>query len=205
MVDGMIHVVENFLADAKAEREKALAATYVDMDHNGLDYKNISLHHDEAAENKLRLLLNCPGGAFETFYRYYKGNESHSTWIHTDIEIGHHSAILFLNEPKNCKGGLAFWRHKTYGWHRQPTAPELDALGIKDTPEFWATLHQDGLDPFKWELVEYTPMAFNRLVLFDSHLFHSRYPKETTGEGPETGRLIKTFFFVRPDRALKTI
>lgn len=201
----MIQVIENFLADPVAERAKALAASYSDVDHNGLDYKNIHLHHDEAAENKIRLAVGCAGGAFETFYRFYKGGETHSTWIHCDVEIGHHSAVLFLNEPANCRGGLAFWRHKTYGWHRQPTAAELVAMGIRDTKEFWQGIHQDGLDPFKWEMVEYVPMEFNRLVIFDSSLFHSRYPKETSGEGVENGRLIKTFFFVRPDRALKAI
>lgn len=199
----MIHVVENFLKDPISERDRALAATYSPICHNGLNYQGIAMTTDEASENKLRLLCGTNGGVFETFWRRYLADEESETFIHNDIEIGHHSAILFLNSPEQCKGGVAFWRHKLYGWHRQPTAQELEVRGLEDTKEFWQSLYQDGFHEKKWEMVEYVPMAFNRLVLFDSNLFHSRYPKRAFGTDIHSARLIKTFFFMRPDRAIK--
>jgi hypothetical protein len=67
--------------------------------------------------------------------------------------------------------------------------------GLRDTPELWENVHKDGFDSFKWEMVDYVPMYFNRLILFLSVRYHSRFPKEPTGNDPATCRMIKTFFY----------
>ena len=38
-------------------------------------------------------------------------------------------------------------------------------------------------------------LKFNRAVVYESALFHSRYPFAAFGSGPEDGRLIAVAFF----------
>lgn len=191
-----VHIVDNFLADPQAERERALSATYETKHHRDLTYRGISLTDDEGQREQIALMLGlAPKGKWEVFWRRYLKSEKNETYIHNDALIGTYTAILFLNTPEQCKGGTAFWMHKLYKWSYQPTVEELPPLGLKDTPEFWKTVLDDGFDESKWEMMDYAPMAFNRLILFNSRAFHSRYPQEAFGDDTATGRLIKVFFF----------
>lgn len=188
-------VVDNFLADAEEERGRALASDFQTEEHRGLDYPGIALAPAPELEERIRGLLSLQGGDFTSFYRRYLPSEKQGTFIHNDCHIGDVSGILFLSRPEHCFGGLAFWRHRLYGWEQQP--PNEDAirhLGLRDTPELWESVHKDGLEEERWQMVDYWRMDFNRLVLFRSDRYHSRYPKATTGSGPEDCRLIRTFF-----------
>ncbi len=194
-------VIDDFLKDPSAEREKALKANYKKSTvHRGQNYPGIAIEDDAESEDKIRSLMKVEGGAFTTFYRTYPPTEPQGTFIHNDVLIGQFSGILFLNDPKDCKGGVAFWKHKLYGWELVPRVEELAPMGLRDTPELWRSVLGDGLDEFKWQMVDYVPMEFNRLILFLSPRFHSRYPFALPGHRPENWRLIKTFFYW-PDKA----
>lgn len=191
-------VIDNFLSDPMKERERALQADYRPVDHNGIDYRGISVTSDPENQKRLDELVtgkeNMRAQEVTCFYRRYLESEESETWIHSDVQIGHFTAVLFLSLPEHCKGGIAFWRHKLYGWNAHPDPAALGAQGLRDSKELWKSVHADGFDQFKWELEDYVPMFFNRLVLFYSPRFHSRFPKRAFGTDIQNARLIKTWF-----------
>lgn len=187
-------VIDDFLKDPYGERERALAASYDTITHRDITYRGISLTKDPESEARIAQFLGFKDGQWEVFWRRYLENEENETYIHNDVLIGQYTGILFLSKPEDCKGGLAFWKHKLYGWAAHPPMQEVAARGLKDTQELWDSVFQDGFDESKWEMIDYVPMYFNRLVLFWSPRFHSRYPKKAFGTEIGNARLIKTFF-----------
>lgn len=189
--------IDNFLADPMKERERALAARYQEVSHNGVRYRGIARTEDLEVQARLDEIIAGPGArASEStcFWRRYLAGEASETFIHSDVQIGHFTAILYLSLPEHCKGGLAFWRHRTYGWHAHPDPKSLAVQGLRDNEALWKSVHEDGFDEFKWELWEYAPIYFNRLVIFSSPSFHSRYPRQAFGTELGNSRLIKTWF-----------
>lgn len=193
------HVIDNFLPDPNAERARALEAPFHDVEHRGLDYAGISPCPDPLVEARVRQTLGVIGGEFTTFFRRYVPGENPATFIHNDSQIGVFSGILFLSAPEHCRGGLAFWRHRLYGWETQPEKGVVETFGEVDSPAFWNRIKDEGFDEPRWEMVDYVPMEFNRLVLFPSGRYHSRYPKEVPGKDLTDCRLIKTFFWLPGD------
>lgn len=188
-------VIDDFLADPMAERNRALAAEFKRETHNGLTYRGIAKTQDPENTERLEKILGY-GKAKEVIamWRRYLASEESETYIHSDVQIGTFTAILYLSLPEQCKGGIAFWRHRTYGWHQQPAVELLTHQGLRDTPELWDSVWKDGMDEFKWEMTDYVPIHFNRMVIFYSPRFHSRYPKKSFGTDISNSRLIKTFF-----------
>lgn len=203
MINLKVHVLDNFLLDPEGERARALEGTYKTIGHNALTYRGISLCEDLDNQARIANYLGHSGaGKWEVFWRRYLKSEKNETYIHNDCIIGQYTCILFLNTPEQCKGGTAFWMHKLYKWFMNPSIGDMDCLGLRDTPEFFRALLQDGFDESKWEMIDYVPMQFNRLIIFPSSRFHSRYPQEAFGDDTESGRLIKVFFY-QPEVAVE--
>lgn len=188
-------VIDDFLKDPSAERRRALKARYSNVEHNGISYRGIAKTVDLENQKRIDGLIGFGDSKDVTcFYRRYLESEESETYIHSDVQIGHFTAILYLSDPKDCRGGIAFWRHRKYGWELQPTVQELARHQLKDTPELWAQVYEEGFDESKWEMFDYVPIEFNRLVVFYSPRFHSRYPKKSFGTELKDSRLIKTWF-----------
>lgn len=190
----MIKAIENFLPDPARERELALEATYVTLEHNGLVYRGMSEQPEGEECARLRQILSFEGGVIRTGYRRYLESEENETYIHPDADIAKYTAVLFLNTPDQAKGGTAFWRYRPYNWVAVPRAEELPLQGLKDEPSLWKRILDEGHDEFHWQMWNYVPMGWNRLLIFDSRLFHSRYPKRAFGSTIADGRLIKLYF-----------
>jgi hypothetical protein len=189
-------VIDNFLPDPHCDRERALQASFETVVHHGITYRGIAMTDDSLARDKIRAALRIPeDGSWTVFWRRYLASEENETYIHADALMGQVTGVLFLNEPAQCYGGVAFWRHRLYGWSHVPPAEELPKRGLEDTPEFWNSVIADGQDHRKWEMTDYVPMAFNRLVIFWSPMFHSRYPRRSFGHLTHDARLVKCFFF----------
>ena len=194
----MIQVIENFLPDAHTERERALAATYRTTVHNDLTYRGIS-EQDEGPEcARLRQVLNFEGGHITTGYRRYLEDEENETYIHADADIADWTGVLFLSRPEDSRGGTAFWRYRPYNWLGVPTKEMLLEQGLDDAPNLWKRVLTEGQEERHWQMWDYVPMGFNRLVLFPSALFHSRYPKRAFGTETADSRLIKFYFIKLP-------
>lgn len=188
--------IDGFLEDPRSERQLALDSEYKSITHNELLYRGISLKNDKDHLEKIEKLFSCKldKDASEVMYRRYLKHETNETYIHSDVLIGHYTGILFLSDPKDCSGGTAFWRHKKYGWERHPSVDRVQQQGLLNNKELWDSIYQDGFDESKWNLLGAAEMRFNRLVLFESDRYHSRYPMEAFGTKLDDSRLIKVFF-----------
>lgn len=192
-------VVDNWFADPMAERKAALAATYHDIEHRGLNYRGISPVEDAKSFQRIEEAVGHKLPKRECIYRRYLPEYKNETHIHNDCLIATFTGIVFLTPPEHCKGGLAMWKHKALGWEAQPDQETLRRLGLVGADEYFKQVYQDGFDEKRWEMTDYVPMAFNRMVIFWGPRFHSRYPKDPPGTNMDDCRLIKVFFAMVSD------
>lgn len=109
--------------------------------------------------------------------------------IHADNIVNGHkiakASVLYINEQLGTtKNGTCFYNHKTHG-------PELTALVSNE--EFDRLLTEDANDETKWEKTDVVTSYPNRLLKYNSQLFHSKIPNEIT----EGIRIILVCFYVK--------
>ncbi len=109
------------------------------------------------------------------FFRKSPFGQTEPNDIHADTEMGAWTGILYLNENPATGDGTTFWRHSGTG--------EIEG-------DDWKA---DGHDRSKWMFSASVPAKFNRLLLFDAKLYHSRAIVENYGEGDDA-RLIQVIF-----------
>lgn len=109
-----------------------------------------------------------------SFFRKSPAGQIEPNDIHTDAEMGDWTGILYLNHNPHPGDGTVFWRQK----------------GGPDTGEIWKVI---GHDRSQWDEVCRVPAKFNRLLLFDAKLYHSRAIVENYGQGDDA-RLIQVIF-----------
>ena len=127
------------------------------------------------------------------FFRYT--NEGfENAYIHSDRESGAHTCVAYLSEHDQPYG-TAFYKHKATGLTEMPTFQEMVDMGI------FEQLKEDMVsrNPDAWELTDYVEGRYNRAVIFDAPLFHSRFPVEGIGTTPEDGRLVWVSHFYMLD------
>jgi len=183
-------VNDNWYPDFESERHTAFQATYIEKEVDGVKYHNISEIEDVSDQSRIETLIKAESkfSRFNSFYRKYDPSLPNNTYIHTDASMGDINAVIFLNEKKECYGGIAFWRHRFTGLLKAPNAEEAKLAHMSDS---WMTaINNDGLDESLWEMIDYVPMESNRCVIFNSSRFHSRWPKVSN----EPARLIKAHF-----------
>src|ERR1700676_1249514 len=93
-----ILVFDSFLPYPKKEREKSLSQEYKTHIHNGVTYRGISVTEDPVNFSIIETTL---GMQFKpnplVFYRRYLEKEENDTYIHSDIQIGEYTAIIYLS------------------------------------------------------------------------------------------------------------
>ena len=174
-----ITAFDNYLRDPHKWRAKALAATYRDVEATGAIFPNIG-------EIPPEMIL--PGQL--SFFRLTLPDDILPTYIHNDSAMAKTTGILYLNLPSQCEGGTAFWKHKESGLTSAPTPADLEVLGA----DYVQKLVEDGLQEDRWEQTGLVDMRFNRLLVFDSALWHSPWPRKGWGSDISNGRLIQVFF-----------
>lgn len=133
------------------------------------------------------------GGVDVKIQAYRSGHEKTDlhTNIHADNPIARWAFVYYMNLPEQCRGGTAFYTLKETGWDEMPSQAQLDAIG-KDIE--W--MRSKWSDPEQWNLNSIAGMKFNRLIMYPTSYFHSRYP--TKGWGPESNpadaRLVQVGF-----------
>lgn len=176
-------VIDDFLPDADAVREMALAAPYFDFPApDGQIYRRVWIGEvpgvREAVEQAMGRTVDMLGMGFRLNFAAERPNAA----VHSDIGWGTHALVLYLCDGE---GGTAFWRHVETG------ATELEPGDV----DLLAQVSDDWNDENRWSMRRLIPLAFNRGVIYPSKLFHSRYPFEAFGTAPEDGRLIAVAFF----------
>lgn len=122
-----------------------------------------------------------------------QGEFPHS-WVHSDDICAKYASILYLNEPDQCFGGTAFWKHKELKIDRLPSKEELKHNGA-DPDSFYKQIEHDWKVVDLWKMERFVGMRWNRFITYSTSLFHSRYPFSAFGDSPSNGRLIWICFY----------
>lgn len=209
-------VYDNFLAPEAAHmlRRFAIQQSYGPEDHDGIAYHGVGKDPGLVGPEKLAATIGAPAVKIATsFFRFGPPVAETNSYIHVDGGMyASHAAVLYLSDPPLPGGyGTAFWTHRERGWAYMPnpeaverlivqengSSPSLPVFTIAERDAFYASLNKDGLHEDRWALNGLVGMKFNRLLVYPTCLFHSRFPRELTGFGntPATGRLIWGCFF----------
>lgn len=175
-------VIDDFLADAAAVRADGLAAPFIDWPgHDGEVYKRVALVEVPGLQAGIERALG-PVRMLGMGYRLNFNGELPNAAIHSDLGWGTHAAVLYLSEGP---GGTAFWQHKRTGAERIQQGDHALFEEVRD----------DWNDPEAWEQRSLVGMKLGRCVIYESELFHSRWPFEAFGADPQSGRLVAVAFF----------
>jgi hypothetical protein len=195
-----VYIIDDFLTDADAVRERALALTYTEKgNYPGRDStERLPIDRlDDAVSAIMRQPLRAQ---WDQQFNHAKcrltlASDDQLGGVHVDPS--NLSGILYLSRAEDCAGGTEFFRHIRTGTDRVPMTPgELTALGYSSYGE----MHRDiivkeGHDRSKWERTMTVPMRFNRLVLLQPHYWHTS--GAGFGNSVEDGRLVYLMFFAR--------
>jgi Family of unknown function (DUF6445) len=101
------------------------------------------------------------------------------SWVHYDSS-SQYAGVLYLTPEAPLGCGTSFFRHRETG---------ADRYSGGDDTKF----NLEGCDDTKWVETDIVCNRYNRLVLYDSKLFHRS--SQYFGESLESGRLFQVFFF----------
>jgi hypothetical protein len=182
-----ILIADGFFVDPDAVRENALAADFTDWQgHDGQVYKRVCLKPVPGLQESIERVYG-PVEMFGQGYRLNFAGEQPNQSIRSDLGWGTHAAVIYLCEGP---GGTAFWRHSKTGASR---------IEVGDR-ELFEAIGSDWEIESAWSMTGLTKLAYNRAVLYDNALFHSRYPFEAFGTDKHDGRLIAVAFFTPETR-----
>ncbi len=112
-----------------------------------------------------------------TFFRKSPLGQKEPHYIHTDVDMGDWTAILYLNPDPPKGDGTSFWTHRS---GTIESAVPFDRI-------------KEGHRLSNWTLRQHVEARFNRLLMFPASYFHSRSIPENYGAG-DTARLIQVAF-----------
>jgi hypothetical protein len=180
-------VIDGFLLNEQALqlRQIAVEANYVDWHGpDGQLYKRICII--DSPDIKWAIESICgPVKMLGMAFRLNYDEEMPNAAIHSDVGWGTHALVYYLNNTEDDLGGTGFWKHRETG------AEEIEW----DDSELLDKVKDSWDNEEHWDMVQYVPMKFNRATIYESKLFHSRYPFDAFGSTPEDGRLIAVAFF----------
>lgn len=173
-------VIDDFLP--ASVREDALRSRFIDWDGpDGETYRRICIKEIPGLREAVERVMG-PVRMLGMAYRLNFAGEVPNHAIHSDMGWGTHALVVYLSDGP---GGTALWRHKATGAHRiDPGDWEL-----------FEAVKGDWDDASRWEQAALTETRLGRGVIYESALFHSRWPFEAYGSGLDDGRLIAVAFF----------
>lgn len=187
--------LDDFLPDPYAYRSEATGRTFYDVKGpDGELYKNIDVRpsHEMNALLSKRLEKNVKCG-YSMVRRNFAGEMPNNS-IHSDNGYDAFAGVLYLNLPDQCRGGTAFWRHRKYGFEEFPELGVVKKSG-KSPNRVYTQLHKDYNDASAWEQTHLAEMKFNRMVVYPTKNFHSRWPWAAWGTHSHDCRMIWVGFF----------
>jgi uncharacterized protein DUF6445 len=108
-------------------------------------------------------------------------------YVHSDREAGDYTAIVYLSRHGEGSTGTGFYKHRETGMTHMPSFAQMSA-----DPEFFDRFKKEMVEGSAehWHQTRFVPGDFNRALIFEAPLFHSRIPKHGFGFSPETGRMV---------------
>lgn len=190
-----IETIDDFLPDPNAYRAEAVRQKFYDIrGPDGEVYKNIVVRPTNEFDALLSEKLKRPVTAGYSLLRVNFDGEMPNNSVHSDNGYDRFAAVLYLNTPEQCRGGTAFWRHKEFGWTNWPTEQQVRQTCQKPA-KVYAKLAASYNNPDAWEMVHLAEMKFNRIILYPTTVFHSRWPWAAWGKTVDDARLIWVSFF----------
>jgi len=195
-----LEIFDDFAPDVRKVREAVIEEGFAtEIGPDGAEYTGISKCAVPHWHTRISELLGVSiQPRISCFRLNLKGELPHS-WVHSDDICAQWASVLYLNLPSQCRGGTAFWRHATLNMDRLFTPVELKACGLNATT-FYPFMTEQWKDKAAWRQYDFVPMRFGRFVTYPTCYFHSRWPWEGFGEGPENGRLIWVCFYDREEK-----
>ena len=168
-----VTVSDGLLADPDQYRADALARPVITVPDSDQSFRGIAVL-DVTIDPVSRLIADrWPTlRPHLTFLRKSPQGQIEPNFIHTDDGMGEWTGILYLNPVSADGDGTDFWRFRETG----------EIAGSS-----WRA-HSHDLP--RWERWRHLTASFNRLILFDARLFHSRAIYDNYGNGDEA-RLIQ--------------
>jgi hypothetical protein len=200
-----IIVIDDFYEDPEAIRRTALGlawkrypgATYpgrqAQSDHDWSAVRSrLRAYIEEAVDAPNPKPYDAPPGLFRLALA--EDEASRLDGVHQDAQRW--SAVIYLSRPEDCRGGVAFFRHRETGLVASTRELEASLFGHlagarpdHARREVLAYLR----DLRHWEQIGQVPMAYNRAVLLMAQCFHMSMG--IFGTTPENGRLTQHFEF----------
>lgn len=186
---------DDFARDAAAVRQAVIAGGFeTKRGPDGALYTGISQYPVPQWFERIGELVGRPIIPRLSCFRLNLAGELPHSWVHSDDICAKYASVLYLNLPGQCLGGTAFWKHSALGMDRLLSDAELCARGM-DPAAFHPFMSREWKDQSNWERVGFVEMRWNRFLTYPTSYFHSRYPFEAFGSGPEDGRLIWVCFY----------
>lgn len=177
-----LYVLDDFHPFPDVVREHALLQEYEDwLGPDGQVYKRICRTEVPGIRQMLEGLLG-PIDMLGMGYRLNYNEEEPNAAIHSDVGWGTHALVYYISKGMS---GTAFWTHTKTGTHRIDLGDEW----------LLEQINKDWNDEKAWKIRKFVEMRYNRAIIYESALYHSRYPFKAFGTCPQDGRLIVVAFF----------
>jgi len=175
-------VVDNFYENVDTIRKFALSQNfnYHPDYHKGKRTDNVFLF--EGLKESFENILNCKIHNWTQYgvngcFQYCVGGDQ--LVYHVDKQ--EYAGIIFLTPDAPPESGTSFYRSKN-----------TKKMKLQEN-DFELVFKNGFLDPTEFEVVDVVGNVYNRLVLFDSQMFHAA--STYFGTKIENGRLFQLFFF----------
>lgn len=182
-------VIDDFLSQFAELQAYAKTAEFTDVvnEFDGVTYPLICADIPEAIKESIFSGIELAMGNFSkptTFMRRSPAGVPCPHQVHSDLSMGTHSLMLYLNDEEHCEGGTSFLSHRLTGIGYNPQIPEVVDVVTADQNK-----------PEAWDVREFVLMRPNRAVIFDAARLHRAEPIGGFGDTPENTRVVLTCFF----------
>ena len=193
-----IIVVDNFYRNPMEVREFALKQNFPETG-NFPGYRTHESYATDEVRNLIQSYLTpydmeidlweCIPGNHNGMFQYTTACDR--SWIHMDSQDTTMAAIIYLTPNAPFSAGTGFYTPKDHEETNWPSGfcPKRGYKTGVPVPDG----HAHGKDITKWHLVDQVGNVFNRLVMYNSHMWHTSM--DYFGDCKENGRLFQIFFF----------
>ena len=135
----------------------------------------------------LRSLIGATGRVLVPNSMFFRATneDTEQAYIHSDRSTGAYTCVAYLSDHEE-EYGTAFYRHIPTGLIEMPSFEDMEDMGIADE----MTKDMVSRDDSKWEMVDFVEGKYNRAVIFEAPLFHSRIPLNGFGKDEKSARLV---------------
>lgn len=206
MSEQSLIVVDNFYDDPNTIRTLALSQKYAEKADATYPGKEAHIYGYDwiSVWEKLRSYIEEPvkfvGQKNPSFLQgkfrlaLEEDEKTRKDLVHEDVQKW--SAVVYLSLPEDCKGGVAFYKHKKTGY--MAASKEWIDTCFSEVLSTYPHLLKEELrkhfkDENQWEKIGEIPMLYNRAVILMAHCFHGS--TGVFGFDKHTGRLSQHFEF----------